>query len=247
MSFRSGIGTRLALNAFQPFLVTHLRDAFKYLFNLTGEIDEEKARSWVQVIFAFIIDHTDEVRLRRRCIRKNLIDFSRRQEVWVITLDADRKFSLTLCSTHIQSRNRLMRIFFRPTPCASNQCNSAIRLVPSGRRTRPLPFSFLHRPRPNRFTRSFRIRTPVPTAIGSISVISPIISTCTAYYRQNPVECKGCWNPFERSSSRGLCPRQLLTVPFSLQWLLSNLNAALIIVWTLLRFNTERYIGRLIV
>jgi hypothetical protein len=114
-----------------------LRDPFKYLFNLTTEIDAEKARGWVQVILAFIIDHTDEARLRRRCIRKNLIDFSRCQQVWVITLDADRKFSLTLCSTHIQSRNRLKRIFFRPMPCASNQCNSAIRLVPSGRRTRP--------------------------------------------------------------------------------------------------------------
>ena len=59
-------------------------------------------------------------------------------------------------------------------PCASNQCNWAPRTVPSGNRPRPKPFSFLHRPRPNRLTNSFRIRTPVPTAIGSTSVISPM-------------------------------------------------------------------------
>jgi hypothetical protein len=77
--------------------------------------------------------------------------------------------------------------FRRPMPCASNQCNSAGRSVPSSRRTRQSPFSFLHRPRPYRFTSSGRLRTPFPTAMASMSVISPTSSNCTGHYRQHRV------------------------------------------------------------
>ena len=71
-----------------------------------------------------------------------------------------------------------MRIFLFPIPCASNQCTSALRIVPSRRRTVALPFSFRHRPLPYRFRRTGKIRIWVPIAIGSMSVIFPTISKC---------------------------------------------------------------------
>jgi hypothetical protein len=43
-----------------------------------------------------------------------------------------------------------------PIPCASNQCISALRIVPSKRRTIVLLFSFRHRPFPYRFRRTAR-------------------------------------------------------------------------------------------
>ena len=67
-------------------------------------------------------------------------------------------------------------------PCASNQCSSARRTLPSSRRTRPIPFSFRQRPRPKRLTSIFRMRTPFPVAIGSMFVISSTFSNCTANY-----------------------------------------------------------------
>jgi hypothetical protein len=69
-----------------------------------------------------------------------------------------------------------MRIFLFPIPCASNQCISALRVVPSKRRTIALPFSFRHRLPPYRFRRTGKIRIRVPIAMGSMSVISPTIS-----------------------------------------------------------------------
>ena len=71
-----------------------------------------------------------------------------------------------------------MRIFLFPIPCASNQCTSALRIVPSKRRTVALPFSFRHRPLPYRFRRTGKIRIWVPIAMGSMSVILPTISKC---------------------------------------------------------------------
>jgi len=71
-----------------------------------------------------------------------------------------------------------MRIFLFPIPCASNQCTSALRIVPSKRRTVALPFSFRHRPLPYRFLRTGKIRIRVPIAMGSMSVILPTISKC---------------------------------------------------------------------
>ena len=71
-----------------------------------------------------------------------------------------------------------MRIFLFPIPCASNQCTSALRIVPSKRRIVALPFSFRHRPLPYRFRRTGKIRIWVPIAIGSMSVIFPTIWKC---------------------------------------------------------------------
>ena len=71
-----------------------------------------------------------------------------------------------------------MRIFLFPIPCASNQCTSALRIVPSKRRIVALPFSFRHRPLPYRFRGTGKIRIWVPIAMGSMSVILPTISKC---------------------------------------------------------------------
>src|ERR1044071_8871814 len=59
-------------------------------------------------------------------------------------------------------------------PCASYQCNSARRIVPSDRLTLATPFRFLQRPLPNRACKVGSSRIRLPTAIVSMPVIEPI-------------------------------------------------------------------------
>ena len=95
-----------------------------------------------------------------------------------------------------------MRIFLFPIPCASNQCTSALRIVPSKRRTVALPFSFRHRPLPYRFRRTGKIRIWVPIAMGSMSVILPTISKCIRAHYVKHRQRNQASNDMSRSSDR---------------------------------------------
>ena len=71
-----------------------------------------------------------------------------------------------------------MRIFLFPIPCASNQCISALRIVPSKRRTVALLLvSAIVLFRIASAERA-RFEFAVPIAMGSMSVIFPTISKC---------------------------------------------------------------------
>jgi hypothetical protein len=65
-------------------------------------------------------------------------------------------------------------------PCASYQCTSAKRIVPSERLTLATPFSFLQRPLPKRAWRLRNSLMFLPTAKVSILVILPTISKSSA-------------------------------------------------------------------
>jgi hypothetical protein len=91
-------------------------------------------------------------------------------------------------------RFRLISRF--PIPWASYQCNSARRVRPLAKRMSAIPFSFRQRPRPYCFRRRATSRMALPTAIGSMSVMSLMISKCMG------VHCTSCYSKFRANTER---------------------------------------------
>jgi hypothetical protein len=97
-------------------------------------------------------------------------------------------------------RFRLISRF--PIPWASYQCNSARRIRPLAKRMSARPFSLRQRPRPYCFRRRATSRMALPTAIGSMSVMSLMISKCMG------VHCTNCYSKF-RANTEQFIERQM--------------------------------------
>jgi len=81
-----------------------------------------------------------------------------------------------------QSMSRLIFISLRPTPWHSNQCNSAFDIVSSGRRTRPIAFSFRQRVPPYCLRNRGSARIALPTAMVSTCSSGPTSSKSITRY-----------------------------------------------------------------
>src|ERR1700742_5008989 len=105
-----------------------------------------------------------------------LPDFERSLVAFVVEAHDESRPAVFMLS-HRRSRKGSFNLnSLLPIPCASYQCTSAGRIVPSMRRTLATPFSFRHLPLPYCLRSLARSRTPRPLAMVSTSVTSPITS-----------------------------------------------------------------------
>ena len=119
-----------------------LRRARQVSISVRGQLDGHEVLLWIQIVFARLIHDTQlavplGVLIRNASVK--LPQLQRGRVTRVLHTDDVLRF-------HAQSSYRLILISLRPTPIASYQCSSAVRSLPSERRTRAIPFRFRHLP-----------------------------------------------------------------------------------------------------
>jgi hypothetical protein len=141
-----------------------------------------KAVGCKSIVFTALIDHADvsvscSIFIRDHAVK---LPYLQRSRVPVI-IEAYSKYQCLICVVvhHDSSKNGSLSLSLNsifPMPWASYQWISATREIPSTRRTLATPLSLRHLPGPYRLVSRTRSRKPLPLAIVSTWVISPITS-----------------------------------------------------------------------
>src|SRR5829696_8123875 len=155
------LSTRSAVRGREQSLLDRLR-----------KLDGVETRGGEGVVFAALVNHSD-VAVRRGLFVGNhpvkLTDFERGFVALVVEAHDEARPVVTLLPHRSSRKGSFSLNSLLPRPCASYQCTSASRIVPSRSRRLATPFSLRQRPLPYCLRSLARSRTPRPPAMVSTS------------------------------------------------------------------------------